>query len=359
MTGVYNTIAIQPASYNTSNYRVGFGKDLIESDFQDGIYFSNAFLKERLAHKLKEQGDDYANNSQDKKAIEQYKKAIKEVPEYISPYYNLARLYEKRGKIDEAITTYQALLVVKPDEVEAMTLMGLAYKEKKDYNSAKAILAQANHVDPKYDFASRTLKEINYILLAKHNPVEAEKLKQKTAEKNLKEALILVHKHAAPDLTRNLNSLAIVFDETDSLSGHKNIAQYENHNKKIVITSDYIWAAPEVTAAYIVHEAVHAKDRDGISSIKEEQDSYEASIKFWVTHNNGLKDPELDYAAELYRENPKKLRQKVGDTYRSRDGSMLEYSPYHTPPEGLGFMAKIKLQAIILRNKFVSMVGIS
>ena len=330
-----------------------------EAGNQDAFVFSNTFVQKRLSEKLKEAGDGHVRNNQETKAIYYYEKAIKEKPDYVSPYYNLARIYEKTGKLDQAINTYQNLIQVKPDEVEAQTLIGNCFKEKGDYDTARQMYSKAVEIDPKYDFAARALREIDYRLLSLRDPRQAETIKQQTAEKNLKDALVLVNAHAAPHLTKDLHKIAIIFDETDSLAGHKNIAQYENNSRKIAITNDYIWTAPEITAAYIVHEAVHAKDKDGISSIREEQDAYEESIKFWIAHNNGIKDPELDYAADLYRENPHKLRQKVGETYRSRDASMYEYSPYHTPQVGLGFVSSIKIQALKLKSKVCNMIGLS
>ncbi len=326
---------------------------------QANYSFSDSFTNKMIARKLKIQGDSYANKNQENKAVYYYEKAINYRPDYTAPYYNLAKVYESAGKTDEAISTYARLLQIKPEEVEARTLMGQGYKQKGDLTTAKEIFEKTLHTDPKYDFAARTLKETEYLILKDSNPQQAEELKRQTAEKNLKQAIMLVRQHTPPELTKNLNQLTILFNETDSLSGHKNIAQYEHHNRKIVITSDYIWAAPEVTAAYVVHEAVHARDKDGISSIREEQDAYEESIEFWIANNKGIKDPELDYATDLYKENPQKLRQKVGETYRSRDASMPEYSPYHTPNEGLGLMASLKIATLRLKNQVCNMIGIS
>jgi tetratricopeptide (TPR) repeat protein len=246
----------------------------------------------------------------------------------------------------------------KPDEVEARTLLGEVYIEYGDPQSAQKAFEKAVEIDPKYDFASRSLKRVDYIILERKNPEKANILKKQTSEENLSRALLLVQQHASPDLSDILDKIKISFSQTDSLSGHKNIAQYEHRNRKIVITDEYIWSAPEVTAAYIIHEAVHAKDKDGISSIREEQDAYAESIKFWINHSNGIKDPELDYAAKLYKENPQKLRIKVGETYRARDESMPMYSPHHTP-ENLGLIASIKIQTLKITNKISNMVGLS
>lgn len=88
--------------------------------------------------------------------------------------------------------------------------------------------------------------------------------------------------------------------------------------------------------------------------MREEQDAYQASIEFWIAHNNGQKDPELDYAAGLYKDNPETLRKKVGQTYRSRDASIPDYSPNHIPPEKQGFFSKLKMFFYSLRDNYTN-----
>lgn len=334
-------------------------KGLTVGKNQAGFELSNSFIDKLVAREIKNTGDKFANEDNFNKAIYYYEKAIEKKPDYPAPYYNLAKAHEKNGNPDQTIKTYLKLLKVKPDEVEAQTLLGECYEGKGDYEKARQMYEKAAKTDPKYDFAARSLKKVDYLILRQENPEKAEKLKNQTSKKNLSKALLLVQQHASPDLARVLDKVKITFNKTDSLSGHKNIAQYEHHKEKIVITDEYIWATPEITAAYIIHETVHAKDKDGISSIREEQDAYAESIKFWISHNNGVKDPELDYAAELYKENPQKLREKVGETYRTRDASMPQFSPYHTPREGVDLITTIKIQALKIGNKVSNMTGLS
>lgn len=307
------------------------------------VNFTPDFLEKELSKKLKRIGDDNFYNKQDNKAILYYQEAIKTNPNYSSPYYNLAKIYKKQNKTDQAITFYKQLLDIKPQEIEAQTLIGNCFKLKGNYETAKEAYKKAVKINPKYDFAKRSLEEIDNLILAQINPITAKEIKSQVAQNNLNISLTLVNQHALASLTKNLQDIDIVFGETDSLSGVKNIAQYENHNGRIVITNDYIWAAPEIVAAYIIHEAIHARDNDGLSSIKEEQDAYQASIEFWIAYNNEIKDPELDYAAALYRKNPQKLAQKVAETYKNRDESIPEYSPNHMPPSGQGLLSKMKL----------------
>lgn len=320
----------------------------------DSFTMSQGYVSRKMSEKYKGIADEYARKEQNNVAIDYYRKAIATKPDYAQPYYNLARVYERKGDIDQAIRIYKELLSIKPDEIEAQTLIGKCYKDKGDYATAKEIFKKATHMDPKYDFASRSLKEIDNLILARTDPMRAEAQKQEAAHRNMSEALEMVNRYVSPKTREILNNLTIEFAETDSLSGYQNIAQYENHNKRIVITKDYLWAAPEITAAYLVHEAVHARDQDGLSSIKEEQDAYELSVRFWLAHNNGIKDPELDYAASLYKESPELLKSKVAETYRSRDKSMPESSPNHIASSKNNILTKITLALVSTRDKCFS-----
>lgn len=310
----------------------------------------NKFISAKISQKLKQTGDTFVFSNDAINAEYYYEEAIRKKSAYADPYYNLAKIYEKTDRPEQALNTYKKLLEVKPDETEAQTLVGIYHKNKEDYGAARQMFKKALEIDPKYDFAARSLKETDYIILARSNPKAAEALKEKTEKENIKEALSLINQYCPASLTKRLNKVNVEFNKTDLLSGHRNIAQYEHKNKRIILTGEYIWSAPVVTAAYLVHEAVHARDNDDVSSIREEQDAYEESVKFWINHSNGIKDPELDYAAALYKENPQKLREKVGSTYRERDPSMREFSPNHTPEEGLGAIAAIKIKLSKLKN---------
>lgn len=226
---------------------------LSRPDKGDQLSFSSQFVNSQVSKKYETLGNEqYKNNNFDKAAI-YYQKSIKIKPDNEKPYYRLAKIYKKNGDLNKSIRTYQELLRIKPNEIEAQTLIGYCLMEIGDYDSAKMSYQKAVEIDPNYDFAKRSLKKVENLMLAEKDPQAADRLKKQAAKNNLKKSIDFVKQHASPALTRSLREIEITFDETDSLSGHKNIAQYENHNKRIVITSDYVWAAPEVTAAYIIH----------------------------------------------------------------------------------------------------------
>lgn len=295
----------------------------------DVFWQSQSFIDQKQAEMLKKAGNECVKNNQYKKAIDLYKKAIEIKPDYADVYYNLAKSYRSIGEINNAIGTYNKLLELSPNDVEALVYLGKCYKDLNQYSEANKYYRKALEIDPKYDLATRSLKESENLNLAKMNPILAKTQKEQYAKENLNNSLDIVKTCAPAELYNCLSDINFVFDRTNTLSGHQNIAQYEHDKRRITIDSGYIWAAPQVIASYIIHEAVHAKDYDGYTSVKEEQDAYRESVKFWLAHNNGIKDPEMDYAASMYLINPENLDNAVEDIYTSRDASIPKVSPNH------------------------------
>ena len=295
----------------------------------DTFWKSQNLIAQKSAELLKKAGNNCATNNQYREAIRLYKRSIEISPDYVDVYFNLAKAYRNIGEVQNAIDSYKVLLEHTPSDVEALTNLGECYRDNKELNEAKNCYKKPCEIDPKFDLASRNIKEIENLKLAQTNPQEAYKQKMEYADSNLKKALELVVAYAPQDLVQMLGGIKFVFGSTEMLGGQANIAQYENDKSRIVVTENYIWAAPEVIAAYLVNEAVHAKDKDPYTSITEEQDAYRASVIFWLARNNGIKDPEMDYAASLYLISPEKLNEKVEEVYTSRDKSIPKYSPHH------------------------------
>lgn len=336
---LYNGIIsnIYPVSLNIkSSNRNTFGKN----DYVDKFEPSSDIVKAKMAEKINEAADNYSRNGMDAEAENYYKQAINTRQEFVPPYYGLAKVYKNSDRTRQAIETYENLLKFHPEELEAQTLMGLCYKNIGDLEKARETFQNVCDKDPKYDYAQRSLKATENAILSKSNPELAEKIKTEQSQETLNKALELVAKNTPKSILDKVKDVNYSFNKTDSLAGHPNIAQYEHSKRNIVITDEYRWAAPEIVAAYIEHENIHASDNDGYTSIHEEQDAYDSSIEFWGKNSNGVKDPELDYATTLYKQNPLKLRSKVAEVYRTRDSSIPEYSPNHKPPNAslkLGF----------------------
>jgi Tfp pilus assembly protein PilF len=326
----YDTCATTSASSNPVVHNQSFKSSLNEQvNSIDTFWKSNEYVTKKRAEFLKQTGNEHLKNNQYKKAISYYKRAIELKPDYADAYFNIAKAYTASGNVTNSIEAYKELLQISPNDVEALANVGEQLKETNQANEATKYYLKALDIDPRYDLASRSIKEIKYKTLAKTNPKAAEVLLNKQADENMQKALNIVMANAPEYLTDNLKNINFRFNKTSEMGGHANIAQYENDKKTITVTNNYIWAAPEIIAAYLVHEAVHAKDHDPYTSIQEEQDAYRESVVFWLANNNGVKDPEMDYAASLYLIDPAKLDAKVKEVYSTRDGSIPQYSPNH------------------------------
>lgn len=289
-------------------------------------------------------GNDFVNNNDYKSAIESYKKSISLDNTYADAYYNLAKAYYHTEKFEQAKITYENLVKLIPDNVEYRANLASCYLKTGDIKNARIQVEKALLLDKNYDPVHRILKEIELENMRRFSDKLAQTKIYAQEKENIANALKLVKTYYPKEVIDKVADVRVMFDTTEKMQGYSNIAQYENYNNRIVISNEYLWAAPEVVAAYLVHEIIHASDRDAYTSIKEEQDAYEESVKYWGKFNNGVKDPELDYAYDLYKQEPSLLAQRVRQIYKSRDNQIAEFSPNHgIEPWGLKFwLQKIK-----------------
>lgn len=298
-----------------------------------GNSFGASVSKEAQAQK--EQGNTFLQVNELEKAIECYKKAISLSPDYADAYYNLGKAYHLSKKYDEAAAAFEKAKEYNPDDVETLVLLGECYRATGKYSNAFKNFEKALALDPASDYAKRNLEETKNLQLSIFHPEEAYKQKKEQAQKNLNEAISMVKEFLPSGYMKDMSDICVVFDNTDSMGGRNNIAQYEHAKRKITVTGDYIWASPKLVGAYLRHEFVHAKDNDPYTSIHEEQDAYEEAAKFWKAKHfeNGIqvKDPEMDYVLELYNKSPQDLKNRVAEIYKLRDPGISKTSPNHPP----------------------------
>lgn len=314
---------------NTSDVKDNFRGSAFMQPVQDTYSFSNFSWAKKKAELYKKAGNECVNNNLYSKAINLYQKAIADDPDYGDAYFNLAKTFKNIGETDKAILNYEKYLKIDPNDAEVLSNLGECYKDKKLYTKAQKVLEKAIAIDPKMDFAVRQYKEIEYLKFKEIDPASADMRREGYATENMKKSLNLIKQFYPPQVISQLKDITFCFDETDSLSGHQNIAQYENSNRRIVVTNKYVWASPEVIGSYLAHEIIHSLDRDAITSIKEEQEAYTKSVEFWNKFSNGIKDPEMDFAASLYNSSPEALDNKVAEIYTTRDNSIPLVSPHH------------------------------
>lgn len=116
-------------------------------------------------------GDRLSNQNDTRKAMEAYKKAGDLLPNDPQINYVLGRIYSGFGYYEEAITSFEATLAVKPQYPEAEMELGLAYRRRgeyrrgsdadalrnQDYQKAVEHLQRALALRPNYDDALSTL----------------------------------------------------------------------------------------------------------------------------------------------------------------------------------------------------------
>ncbi len=295
-------------------------------------------------------GDKALNENQYGEALKNYSDAKLKNPEEISIYKKMGKAYAGLKDYKRAQENFSKYLEKNPDDVEILIELGKAQHKSGLYKYASETYKKAISLDEKNDLAKRSLMEVENDILALYSPEKARKAKFEYARNNLRTALELATSYLGNEYMKDLANVEIKFGQTASMGGTANIAQYEDNKKGITVSTQYIYAAPEVIAAYLVHESVHAKDKDAYTSVREEQDAYALAAKFWIKNSKGIKDPEMDYAAGLYKNSPRKLSARVEEIYTLRDPNIAQTSPNHPPKQKTSFLTKSKAASQSLRK---------
>lgn len=301
--------------------------------------FSGADISDLLAN-----GDKALNENRFDEALANYQKANQMNPDEITVYRKLAKAQFHLKDYKSAEKNFEIYLKQEPNNPDCWIELGESQRQDGFYQKAIQSFEKALSIDGSNDLAKRSILETKNNILGIYSPLQAKQEKMEYAAKNLKTALDMTVKYMTPEYMQNMQDVTVQFGETASMGGTTNIAQYENYKKAITISNSYIYASPQVIAAYLTHESVHAKDDDPYTSIREEQDAYEIATKFWIKNANGIKDPEMDYAADLYKQSPTTLSQRVAEIYKLRDPNIAETSPNH-PPQKLFHFNKSKKKA--------------
>lgn len=298
-----------------------FSKQLIE----------NGALSASKISMLIENGNKLLNENKNKEALNVFKEAQTINPNNSEIDKKLGKTYFKLEDYNLSTEHYKAYISKNEKDDEAWIDLGISQRKAGFYGEALKSFRKAKEINPKNDLANREILETENSILAIYAPNKAFKEKQAQATTNLREALNLTVNYLGANFMKDLADVQVLFGETASMGGTPNIAQYENYKKTITVSNAYAYASPQVIAAYLVHESIHAKDKDAFTSVKEEQDAYETATKFWIENSQGIEDPEMDYAAELYKQSPDSLKTRVAEIYQMRDPDIAQTSPNHPP----------------------------
>ena len=282
-------------------------------------------------------GDNALNENRLKDALSAYSQAIQKNPSETILYRKLGKTYQQMKNYDSSEQNYKKYLETNQEDVDAWIELGEVQRLRGMYKVAISSFEKALGFEPNNDLAKRSILQTKNNILAIYSPEQARIEKNEYATKNLKEALQMTVNYLSPAYMQDMTDVQIMFGETASMGGTSNIAQYENYKRTITVSNDYIYAAPQVIAAYLTHESVHAKDKDAYTSVCEEQDAYAVATRFWMKHSKGVQDPEMDYAAQLYQQSPATLANRVKEIYEMRDPGIAQTSPNHPPEKKFHF----------------------
>jgi tetratricopeptide (TPR) repeat protein len=295
------------------------------------------------AEAYKEKGNDFFLLRHYDMAIAEYLKSLYADPAYTDPYYNLGKIYTMKGDAPRSVEVYRRLLAITPQDDEVRVLLAQQYIKLGQYPEALAQYTTALAHNPQFDPARRALALLQCQLTAQQNPAAGQAAFIAASTQNIAQAKQLAktyyktqpNGHAYAALA---DKLSYQYATTQARNMGDNMSEYDHQDpagskplRLVRFRPELAFANPAVTAAYLVHELVHALDNDAISSIMEEQDAYRHQARFWKAHRAQAQDPNLDMAANLYDKSVDLLDQEVRRSY-SDDNLLPEKSPGHGLP---------------------------
>ncbi len=317
----------------------------------DHVQFGNQGIvdhEKALAWKQKGNDAHYARDYNG--AIKAYEKALSYDDTFVDAWFNLGHTYINTGQFKSAATAFYTLLAHSPHDNEArIKLVEQLFRLGQD-NVAIAHLDDLQHKHPEFDPARRLNGYHRLQYWAKKYGKPTQPIINTLGSHTLTQAAQLLNQYGAyrrrigKPLSININQLPTLaqteFYPTTQVDYVPNLAEY--HHRKtpqrssIRFSPPMAFAHPAVLAAYWLHESIHAKDNDPLTSITEEQDAYREKVQFWqwFTSQPGhpaVSDPNLDYATHLFIQAPQLLDKKVALHYRTRNPNIPKQSPNHPP----------------------------
>ncbi len=90
-------------------------------------------------------------------AVEAYQKAVDLAPDFLQPYYGLAKCYIVNKDLDSAIGQYLAILDRRPDQAGPHLMLGILYKLRENLSAAEKHYRRALEIDPDLTQAANNL----------------------------------------------------------------------------------------------------------------------------------------------------------------------------------------------------------
>lgn len=238
-----------------------------------------------------------------------------------------------KGNLDKAIQIYSEIYIQNNHEIRAIAGLADSYSKKGDFQRASRFINEAKQIAPNLDNIARIEKNIFFETKNTSGDLIAKNLKKQVADNNLQTALSMVQKYSAP-LNAALKDVPVSFGKTAPDA----VGQCDG--AEIILNEKILgMAAPQVIAAVIAHEAVHAGDRDydtdkNKDSISEEVDAFEEAAKVWEQYKGSTVDFDADESSTIYKEQGRAgLDKFVRKLYQGNHAAKYEYSPGHYEEE--------------------------
>ncbi len=142
--------------------------------------------------------------------IEAYKKAAEIIPTFTDLHHNLAVLYLKTKKVDEAILEYQILTNLRPGNADDWYTLGTLYTGKQKFEDAARCLKKAIEIDPRHGSAWNNL---GTVLLAKGDAPGAIQAFKRAAEIQTNDASPLTNLGKAYESTNQIEAAKEAFQK--------------------------------------------------------------------------------------------------------------------------------------------------
>jgi len=85
-------------------------------------------------------------------AVKEFEKAIKKNKDWVIPYLNLAHLYYRQDKLDEAESTLREGLRIKGDHPDLLNNLAWVLMEKEQFKEAMALIDKAIAIEDKQEY---------------------------------------------------------------------------------------------------------------------------------------------------------------------------------------------------------------
>lgn len=92
-----------------------------------------------------------------KDALEMFRQALDDSPDYTDARYNLACILFKLGRYEEAEKEYELLLMIQPLDVDALNNLGTIYVLNNNLEKAKSLFEKALGMNPDFALTHRNL----------------------------------------------------------------------------------------------------------------------------------------------------------------------------------------------------------